>query len=308
MNKEALGEFIRMKREEKGISQEELADGIVSVSTLSRIERGQRLPRRANLQQLLSRLGCSEVVINSIFDNDDFALNLIKYELRLAYMVGDYQKAGRLLFEFKSAYENASPANRQVYDTISALIEQKENKITDGEALVRLESALRLTYPKYSRGNLPKYLSYDEIIILNNIAIRLWRTGDREKAVEMLYHISDFYDSQNCDIEEALRTQPMILYNLSKYLGLMERYNDCIAICNKAIDIACETGRCPYLSQTYYNLACALLHRKQPGDYEASKYFLQLACYNSLATKKKDSYKLFADTYFEKFGTKIELF
>ncbi len=307
MNKETLGEFIRMKREEKGLSQEDLADGIVSVSTLSRIERGQRMPRRANLQQLLSRLGCSEVVINSIFDNGSIALNIIKYELRQAYIRGDYQKASKLLTEFKSAYESASPENKQVYDTISVLIEQRDNKITDDEALDKLECALRLTSLKYSRNSLPKYLSYDEIIILNNIAIRLWRTGNKEKAVEILYHISDFYDSQKCDIEEALRTQPMILYNLSKYLGLLERYNDCIAVCNRAIDIACETGRCSCLSKTYYNLSCALFHRNQPGDYEASRYNLQLACYNELAMKKEDCYKLYADTYLDKFGTKINL-
>ena len=77
-----------------------------------------------------------------------------------------------------------------------------------------------------------------------------------------------FYDTHMSNIEEALRTEPMVLYNLSKYLGLEGRYDECIAICDRGIKLAQVTGRCSCLSQTLYNKAWALVKRKGAGDRE----------------------------------------
>ena len=51
------GALIRQRREELGYTQEELADGICSVPTLSRIENGERLPTKEHSEMLFSRLG-----------------------------------------------------------------------------------------------------------------------------------------------------------------------------------------------------------------------------------------------------------
>ena len=47
------GALIRQRREELGYTQEELADGICSVPTLSRIENGERLPTKEHSEMLL---------------------------------------------------------------------------------------------------------------------------------------------------------------------------------------------------------------------------------------------------------------
>lgn len=52
-----LGQVIKMTRENLGITQEELSDGICSVETLSRIENGKQTPNRANFKALMERLG-----------------------------------------------------------------------------------------------------------------------------------------------------------------------------------------------------------------------------------------------------------
>ena len=41
-----FGPLIKQRREELGYTQEDLADGICSVPTLSRIENGERLPNK----------------------------------------------------------------------------------------------------------------------------------------------------------------------------------------------------------------------------------------------------------------------
>ena len=52
-----IGTYIRKRREEIGISQEDLCEGFCSVSTLSRIENNQQNPTRRLTMNLLERLG-----------------------------------------------------------------------------------------------------------------------------------------------------------------------------------------------------------------------------------------------------------
>ena len=51
-----IGYIIKQRREELHYTQEELAEGICSVTTLSRIENGERLPSKDNFEMLFQRL------------------------------------------------------------------------------------------------------------------------------------------------------------------------------------------------------------------------------------------------------------
>lgn len=302
MSKYQIGNFIKMKREELGLTQEELADGIISVASLSRIENGGRTPRKENLQSILQRLGYSDSVVNNFSEKEDLSIYLMRYELRQAYIMNDYIKAERILSEFKSMPSELSPVNRQAFEEIDILLKLDKKEISSSEALIRFENALRLTCPKYTRDNLPKFLTYEEILILNNIALCLNCENDGDKAIEILYHIKNYYDKHICDIEEALRTQPMVLYNLSKFLGLAGRIDESINVCNQGIRLARETGRCSHLAKTLYNLARGLYERNEPGDREASKYNAIQAYYLSIALKKEKSaahYKKFLTEKFD---------
>lgn len=57
MEKYAIGEIIRHLRKEQNLTQEELADGICSSVTISRIESGTQMPSDRIINQLLERLG-----------------------------------------------------------------------------------------------------------------------------------------------------------------------------------------------------------------------------------------------------------
>lgn len=52
-----LGEVVREARKRCGLTQEELAFGICSVSTLSKIENGIRIPRNRTFEALMERMG-----------------------------------------------------------------------------------------------------------------------------------------------------------------------------------------------------------------------------------------------------------
>ena len=52
-----LGDYICESRKQLGITQEELAFGICSTGTLSKIENGFVVPKRKNYEAIMQRLG-----------------------------------------------------------------------------------------------------------------------------------------------------------------------------------------------------------------------------------------------------------
>jgi len=272
-----IGSIIRSRREEMGLSQEDLADGICAVPTLSRIENNERLPTKNHFEMLMQRLGYSAMSLDFFTDKGDFQIHEIKIRLRYAYISKDYAHARLLLEKFEKLLKEPTKIDEQfliLYRTLLFLDEYSES-----EVLKRFEGSLRLTCPKYNVTHIPHVLSYEEIILLNNIAISYDKAGNGLQAITILYTLKEYYEHKIVSTDEALRTQPMILYNLSKVLGLQERYDECIEICNLGIRIARTSGRSVYLGHTFFNKAWAQLKRNQPGDRENAKMSLKYAWY-----------------------------
>ncbi len=301
-----IGEYIKKRRKVLGITQDELADGICSVITLSRIERGDQFPHDNTLIQIMQRLGLSGGEMFLLVDSEQFIINQLRFDIRQAYIQENYEEAKKILRENKEQISKLSPFDRQTFETIDILLKIRDKEYDDNEALEQLEAALKLTYPKYTKDKLPSLFTYEEILLLNNIAIRYARLGDLKTAIDMLYNIKDFYDRRVCDIEEALRTEPMVLYNLSKYLGLSEKYTESIRVCEEGIKLAAETGRCSCLPQTYYNLSCGLYYRNRPGDMEASLEYMKLAYYSARSMMLKDSKDKYAKVILDRYNMIIE--
>lgn len=294
-----FGYIIRQRREDLGYTQEELAEGICSVPTLSRIENGERLPTKDHFEILLQRLGYSESVFYTYVDANTWFLHEQKFKVRQAIILEHFGEAQELLDEYKRKMDHKSPLSQQfvlLYDTLAS-----PTSYTVEERLTRFEAAILLTCTKYREKEVPKILSYEEIIILNNIAGCYQTMGKFQKAINILSLIKKHYENGILNPEEILRTQPMILYNLSKCLGLAGKYTECIEICNLGIRIARETGRCNFLERMLYNRAWSLSKRNYPGDTEQSKESVKLAFYMANAMGKLNSvehYKQFIEKTF----------
>lgn len=302
-----IGKYIKARRTELGITQDKLADGICARNSLSRIESGERVPKSDILTALLQRLGLSDSEISILTDGEDVELAQLKFNVRQALILNDYSKARFILQKNEVAISKLDPVSRRSFDIVDAIIRSRQKEITKEEALALFEDLMRMIHPAYSPNNLPILLSYEEIILLNSIALRYDEVGKRETAINILYHVKEFYDSYVCDIEEALRTQPMILYNLSKFLGLAEKYDDAIKICKKGIRIARETGRSSSLCKTYYNLSCDYYGRNEPGDMEASLYYMKLAYHTAVALEDNKLVKIISDVLLNKYKLTVSL-
>ena len=294
-----FGYIIKQRREELGYTQEELADGICSVPPLSRIENGERLPTKDNFEMLLQRLGYSESVLYNYVDTNTWFLHEQKFKIRQATILDHFEEAKELLEAYKERMNLNSPLDRQFVLLYEILVSPSSYNVE--ERLAHFEKAILMTCPKYKDCAVPKILSYEEIIILNNIAGCYQAMQKLQKAIHILSLIKKHYENGILNPEEVLRTQPMILYNLSKCLGLSGKYDECIEICDLGIRIARETGRCNFLERMLYNRAWSLSKRNYPGDMEQSKESAKLAFYMANAMGKLNSaehYKHFIEKTF----------
>ncbi len=270
-----IGMLIKRRRTELGLTQEELADGICAVTTLSRIENGERMPTQNHLEILLQRIGYSDLMLQSYVNENEFLAHDLKFKIRQAYILGDNQLARELFVQLEQLLSSPKDIDKQFLLLWKVLL-YPENYSNEARTL-QLEEAICLTQPNYKRGKVPYLLSYEEIILLNNLATAYAKCGQRELSIEMLYRIVAYYDAHVVNMEESLRTQPLTLYNLSKSLGLEQRYDECIEICDRGIRLAQRSWRMQMFAQTLYNKAWALVRRNQEGDLAEAKEAAQNA-------------------------------
>lgn len=289
-----IGYVIKQRREELGYTQEDLADGICSVPTLSRIENGERLPTKNHFEMLFQRLGLSDATLYTYVDENTLYLHELKFKIRQSIIFGRYDEAQELLRDYSSKADMSSPLERQ-FVLLNNTLSSREG-YSEEERLNRFEEAIRLTCPRYKDGFFPRILSYEDIIILNNIAICHQKRQNLKAAIDILSNIKKYYETGVVNQEEILRTQTMVLYNLSKCLGLSGKYDECIEVCNLGIRIARATGRCGCLSELLYNRAWSLSKRMLPGDMEQAEDTAKHALFAAIAignTQAAEHYRNF---------------
>lgn len=206
-----LGENVRYHRLQRGLSQQELADGICSVQLISSIERGTNNPRVSMLEKIADRLNVPLKKIYHPETGDQFP-NRVKLELVEAYLKrGELEPAGDLLEELdtcgtlieverqtwyllRGEWLNKGGRAKEAVELLeSALMDLEREKSADDELLCRMYNqlgtgfyklmSLAKAYSAYKRGyqvslRLPAFnlisakLSYNMGMICNQLEIR----------------------------------------------------------------------------------------------------------------------------------------
>lgn len=211
---------------------------------------------------LLQRIGYSDMMLQTYVDERDFNAHELKFKIRQELIVGNEAKARELFAEFEVHFDKLTNIDKQF--TLHQKVLLNKDAYSFEEKLSILETAIMLTQPKYRQGKFPDLLSYEEIKLLNSIALLKSMKNARKEAIDLLYGILNYYKTQLVNTEEILRTAPMTFYNLSKLLGMENRYDECIDISNQGIQIAKRTGRCQTLHLMLYNKAWAIVKQNDP--------------------------------------------
>lgn len=253
MNGYTLGEFIYESRKKLGITQEELAFGICSPGTLSKIENGLAVPKRRNYEALMQRLGKPQGSCEVCLTHSDIELHAAMRKITKSIAVNDVQEAGRLLEELQQT-AGIEPLIVQFILYMKAIVHGKQKEKPE-QVLEELFLALGMTMrdTKNYTAQRRRY-TFDEVIILNNIAIQYQRQGELKKALRVLVWLKEYLEERNADDETKERVYPLILHNTAHFLYGKEIFREALELYDTGITFCMHCGR--------YHLLPYLLHGK----------------------------------------------
>ena len=269
-----VGARVRDVRERQKYSQEELSYGICTPSTLSRIENGLQVPGKKILEGLMQRLGIGDGMNHAYLSKEEME----RYELerRLVRCLGreEYGEAGRLASQMEEKLERAARKDygmKMVDQYVRfAQVMVRKSQGEDAECVFQmLLDIIRITIPDFDGIHIrDRLLTFHEISILNNIGCAYHDKGELWNGVRLLFELKEYIEGHTPGGEEMSVKYPMILQNLSSWMGQERMYSDALALCQTGIDYCIEHGKLHVFPMLLCNKACALA---ELGQYDLSR-------------------------------------
>lgn len=251
-----IGLFIKKKREEQHIRQEDLCRGICDKSTLSRIERGKQEPSSGILGVLLQRLGINEDQLAVLLGPKDFEISDLQKEIVGLNFQKEYEKAAEKIRRLEQLVEPTDKITQQFILRCKALAYFPEDYPASRDLLLQ---ALSLTLPDFDFDHISDYLlGIEEIKILNQLANSYSEAGDRRFAIHIYRQLFEDPQKRLFNIEAELTLLPLLAYNYSRLLGLERRYEEEIEIATLGQKTCIKYNKCQYLGGLLLNISCAL--------------------------------------------------
>lgn len=261
MNGYKISELIRQLRIEKGLTQEQLAEGICSPVTISRIENGTQQPSDRVLGLLLDRLGDDlfHTFGTTVLRTDARELKNKEKEIMHYIALGKIEEAENLLAETKDE-ATATPVQQQRNKYMEALL-LKQNNGTDKDIQILLENALLLTKPQFDRNDFRStILTFQEMQIINFLSIILWERAEHRQAIRMSFELSEAMERKKSSIMEQRQLYVCVLTNQIQFLEFEKRYEEAYEICTKAERICRETDYMSLFPELLFSKAKLLFY------------------------------------------------
>lgn len=251
-----IGLFIKKKREEQHIRQEDLCRGICDKSTLSRIERGKQEPSSGILGVLLQRLGINEDQLAVLLGPKDFEISDLQKEIVALNSQKEYEKAAEKIRRLEQLVEPTDKITQQFILRSKALAYFPEDYPASRDLLLQ---ALSLTLPDFDFDHISNYLlGIEEIKILNQLANSYSEAGDRRFAIHIYRQLFEDPRKQLLNTEAKVSLVIMLAYNYSRLLGLERRYEEEIEIATIGQQACIQYNKCRLLGGLLLNIACGL--------------------------------------------------
>ena len=215
-----IGEMILQTRESLGYSQEELCYGICSTSSLSRIENGTQVPGRRVFDALMQRMGISVSIYSSFVSRREMEIYRLIQVLAWKMENHDWEETDRLIARLEEMTKGTGGLERQ-YLLFAKACRKKREGAEPEEVLLALLAAIHLTMPDYTEQTSIKnrLLTFDEITVLNSIAVLYDEMGRHEESLRLLYELKRYLEEHVMDESEKAKKYPMILNNIAWRIG-----------------------------------------------------------------------------------------
>lgn len=289
-----VGDFLRETRIRKGYTQEEVSYGICTTASLSRIENGAQKPGRLFLEKLFERLGTENNLFNSFVSREEMELYSAIQNLIRDITDEDVTKLKEHISLVENLATDASELEHQcLYFAKGELARQKDKD--DKKAMEMYMKAIHITLPDFDgksplRNNL---LTFDEIMIINSISI-LYSNDEKNimNAIHLDMWLKEYMENKIVDGKMKTAKYPMILYNLSCWLGVENCHAEALKMAEQGINFCIEYGNLAFFPLLILNKGVALAELNQLDE---AKQYLHQAVTVLSAVKRMDLVKIVTD-------------
>lgn len=267
----SIGNMILQMREEQGISQKALCEGICSQKMMSRYERWSTIPDRLSLNLILQRLGKSPEHFITILTQQEFVYLRWKMNLLEAMKLENIEKMKELLSN-SEAFDRSCHERLQwqFQHYMSGYLEKKADK---------MKAAIQQTLPTYKkevdRASCVSAMEMSMILLYLRVK---GRNSETLKELKSCLYYMELYFSE----EVMLNIYPAAICEYCEYQGIdkLER----IVYCRKAIKLLTQHGR---ICELPILLDMISRDMEQINPVESKKYQNQLRALHDIYYEQK---------------------
>lgn len=186
-----LGEYVKQRRLDLGLTQEQLCDGICEPMTLSRLENGKQTPSRNRINALLQRLGLPDDRYFALLSKNELEMEALKKEIVACNVTEKVPEGFEKLAQFEKLADPDDQISQQFALCSRVLLGRLDGRYTPLEQIDLLMQAIRLTVPRFDLESIESFLyTKDEITIINQIGLAYSSdAGQNKKAAEIYYQL-----------------------------------------------------------------------------------------------------------------------
>lgn len=282
----AIGDIVRDARWRHGLTQEELAFGICSVSTLSKIETGSRKPHCSTFEALMERMGEPlSMHVHYIEKRELERRRLIKsleHEMRI--------KGGIRIREILEKY-NSVPGKENLLDAqwrrLAEAIIHLQDKISASEVYKELAGVIHMTRPDFNGKWVSGKILYThcEAMIFQMMALCLQRQKRYKEAENILQELLLYYQRIFEDGDWMEEAEVSVYHQLAELYFEMGRYSSSAGFCAKGIQKSLSQEHCHFVPALLAQWACVMTELGDTSESHKAAYHAKLL--NEIWTNQK---------------------
>lgn len=267
-----LGEVIRELRSRLHMTQEELAAGICSVSTIAKIESGSQMPSGRVAEALLRRLkdtGCFFTGFSQTKELEE----LCSWERILE--CAKRNRVGDSLFEQQFyAYVRILDRTQQTTDHALVLLELME--------VLVMSMPLDELYDETARRRTYTYL---ELYLLNSIALQFYYLGSYDHAMRIFERLHEYLQEWHRYGDVGRYLYPVVCNNLAAVRLIQGYAHPARMVCDAGINKCLSTGMMLVLPELYGNLSNILYTLEE--QHEAQQAYARMRTLSEMLAERE---------------------
>lgn len=222
-----LGDYIKQKRLDLGLTQEQLCDGICEPMTLSRLENGKQTPGRNRINALLQRMGLPDDRYFALLSKNELEMEALQKEIVACNVTEQVAEGFEKLAQFEALAAPDDQIAQQFILSSKVLLGRLDGRYMPREQIDMLMQAIRLTVPRFDLENIESFLyTKDEITIINQIGLAYSDDGQNKKAAKIYYQLLRYVRKHFKETITLIGALPLVLYNYARVLDLCGRYEE----------------------------------------------------------------------------------